>query len=246
MQPKMKMKKSLLASALIIGLGNAFTASGETFTVTAGAIPDVAVTPNSTLAIAGTELSFGTSVKLQPSSGTTCYIVAATNLIESEIDINLDGAATDAEINTATPIDDAAATEYEPGDIGGSGCIADSATDGSGSLMVFDIDGADTSTVSVSIPNVSGTGWTYSPGAQTCVTKFTRDTNADTCESFTGKNVVTAIKMAAADATEEGTPDALGGVEGQARLILAGTLTFDGTPVTAPAGEVVTVTVTYE
>jgi hypothetical protein len=247
MQPKFKMKKTLLASALIMGLGNAFHASSETFTVSAGAIPDVSVVQNSTLGtLAGTELSFGTSVKLTPTAGSTCTVLGASRTIESDLDVNLDGDDGTNDFAITTQLALAASTDVF-GQVTGNGCIADVSGTPTGSTMVFDIDGADTSSVTVSIPDVVGTGWTYSPGAESCVTKFDRGAGVDTCETFSGKNTVTGVLMAEAEGTEEATGGSgLGGVEGRARLLLAGTLTFDGTDVSAPAGEVVTVTVTYE
>jgi hypothetical protein len=242
MQPNMRTNKTLLASALILGLGNAFHASSESFDVTAGAIPDVTLTANSTLTIAATELSFGTSVKLTPTAGSTCTITGAGEATEADVDYSIDGDATNTDI-----VSGATTGGLSIGDIQGSGCIADTAGAQSGSVMVIDIDGADTSTVSVSIPDVVGTGWTYSPGAETCLSDFDRAATADTCTTFSGINTLTGIQMSAGENTETGAVlSTLGDIEGQARLLLAGTLTFDGTAVTAPAGEVVTVTITYE
>lgn len=236
------MKKTLLASALILGLGNAFHASSETFNITASAIPDVSLTANSALAIADTELSFGTSVKLSPAAGSTCTITGAGEATEADLDYSTDGDATNTDIPSG-----ATTGGLSVGDVQGTGCIADTAGDQSGSVMVIDIDGADTSTVSISIPDVVGTGWTYSPGAETCVSNFDRAATADDCATFTGTNLLTGIQMAADENTETGANlSTLGGIDGTARLLLAGTLTFDGTAVSAPAGEQVTVTVTYE
>jgi hypothetical protein len=243
MQPKFKFKKTLLASALLLGLGNAFHASSDTYTVSAETVADVTVTTNTTLG--ATQLSFGTQVKVNPAANSTCIIKGASVILESELDVARDA---DADGTDVIVSDGAAATAEVPGDIGGTGgCIADADGDASGSFMVFDIDAANSSTVSVSIPDVVGTGWTYSAGAESCVMKYNGGTAADFCDDFGGITQITGVRMQAADTAEfggavAGTDD----LEGTTRLLLAGTLTFDGTAVTAPAGEQVTVTIVYE
>jgi hypothetical protein len=246
MQPKLKMKKTLLASALIAGLGNAFYASSDTFTVTASAIPDVSATTRTDL-VGGTEVSFGTAINTNPGNGDTCTVVGASNAFEADIAVNLDQNASNnatAEINTNTPITDGT-NPYLPGDITGDGCVADTAGDGNGSVMVFEFDGSATAAVTVSIPDVSGTGWTWSPGTETCVTDYDNATTTDTCTDFDGINSV-STNLADAATTELDANADIENNEGKIKVLLGGTLTFDGTPLSGTISDTITISVTYD
>ncbi|MBU2917122.1 hypothetical protein KO505_03980 [Psychrosphaera sp. F3M07] len=256
MQPKFKMKKTLVASALILGLGNAFVASADTFTMTAGAVSDVTITQHATLGDAS--ISFGDKIKLNPGNGDECILVGATNAFESELGINVDGDATNtnnaATVITATGvINDTAGTPvaHRPGDIASTstGCLGDDdSADSSGSYMVLEVDGVAGSTVSVDIPDVVGTGWTYKAGDQTCVVDFdgTATASADSCKDFDGVTSVTGVGLSIGTGDNENGADAEDNT-GQTHILLAGILEFDGTAI--PAGAVsdsIVVTVTYE
>lgn len=239
MQPKYKLKKTLLASALLAGLSNAYIASADTFTVSAGTIADVSVTPSTATGTGiGTELSFGSGVKIQPAAGDTCSISAALTADDEAIGIETDGTTAAVAILAGN-----SGAGITAGQSYGQGCLTTQ-----GSFMLFDIDGVDSSTVQVSIPDVVGTGWTYSAGSETCVMDYNGGTTADSCSQFTGTSLVTGVNMADATDSNElpATTDTVGYTPGATTLILGGTLTFDGTALTAPAGDVVTVTVTYE
>ncbi|NVK23967.1 MAG: hypothetical protein HWE10_03480 [Gammaproteobacteria bacterium] len=229
MQPKFEMKKTLLASALILGLGNAFHASSETFNVSAGAIADVSVDP-----VAGfTELNFGTGIKGQ-AIGSTCTMQAKSVVLDSTLllDQNWDG-TDDGDDNWA---------------IGGTACEAADSSDGISAYML-EIDGADTATVQVSIPNLVETGYTWVPGAESCVTVFSgaSDDDTDECTDFDGLNTISGVKMAVADENNDAA-DEYTAIAGKARLLLGGQLTITGAGVAngTPVAGNITVQVTYE
>jgi hypothetical protein len=221
MQPTFKFKKTLLASALMLGLGNAFMANSETFTITASAIADVGVTPVSGY----TSLSFGEGIKGEK-VGEVCTLAAASVVQDSLIRADLDNDGNDDGTNTWA--------------VSGNACTAG----GTLSPVVLEIDGADTATVSVSIPDVVETGYTWIPGAESCVMKFTNNTSNDTCETFSGKNQVTGVTMANNDEVAAGTEYDTG----TARMIIGGTISITGTGI-ANGSDVSTnilVQVTYE
>jgi hypothetical protein len=233
------MKKSLLASALLVGLGNAFVANSDTFTVTAGAIPDVAVGAHPTLG--GTSNAFGAKIKLTPAALSTCEVIGATNAFETDIAVNLDDDVTD---NTADAIGTPEAG-YSLGDVFGTGCVGGGVGNGAGDYMLLVINGGIGNSVTIDIPDVVGTGFTWSPGRGTCVTTYGGTAAADTCANFAGTNQKTGVKMAELVGTELSTAD-IEDNSGTAKILLAGTLTFTGDPITGPVNETITVTVTYE
>ncbi len=254
MQPKQTMKKTLLASALILGLGNAFHASSDVFPVSAGAVSDVDITQHPSLGDA--EISFGNRIKLNPTANSKCILVGATNAFETDINVNLDVSSDNNDeadkITAASALDDTAGpAAHVPGDIasGSAGCLGDATTgDSSGSYMVLEVTGTPGTTVSVDIPNVTDTGWTYSASNQTCVVDYDGTAGADTCRSFAGVTSITGVGLSEASASETvATTDFTENNEGQTHILLAGELTFDGTALTAGAvSETITVTVTYE
>jgi len=235
MQPNLKMKKTLLASALMIGLGNAFTASGDVFTVSAGAVPDVTAAP-----VTGyTELSFGQGI-IGNKVGESCSMNGVTGMAESVLlyDINEDG-----NLNTANLF----------GLLSGNACVT--GNNEVGTPMVIEIDGSDSATVSITVADVTGTGWTYTPTAESCVVDFTGDaTNAgDACTSLAG-NTVTGIAMSATQVDGTGGSTEVNAAQygfaamtGKTRMVLAGSVTIDSE---IAAGTVVNeniiVQVTYE
>lgn len=233
MQPIQKFKKTLLAGALILGTCNAFNASADNFPVLAGAVPDV----TAGMVSGYTQLSFGTGI-IGNKVGDTCQLNGKTGIDEAVL-------LWDADHDEA--IDGTAASDW--GKLAGDACI--DSTDGE--AMVIEIDGADASTVSVTVADVSGTGWTYTPSSESCVINFGRTTVVDTCDSL-ASNTVTGIGMSLTVAN-----DGIGGVEdvatiyewaamsGKTRMVLGGLITIDST---IPAGTVITdnviVQVTYE
>ena len=233
MQPKLNMKKTLLASTLIIGLGNAFTASSDTFKAKASAISDVTVAPVSGF----TSLSFGEGIKGEK-IGQTCTLAAATVVQDSQllVDRNQDGN------------DDGTGTWA----VSGGACDASTTNV---SAYMLEIDGADTATVSVTIQDVIKTGYTWSPGAETCVVKFTGTTANDSCDTFASSNTVTGVRMSLAhtgDAeynnTANTSADEYPLIVGKTRMVIGGEIEItgsgitNGTDVTAD----VVVQVTYE
>lgn len=233
MQPNVKTKKTLLASALILGLGNAFSASGDVFTVSAGAVPDVTAAP-----VTGyTELSFGQGI-IGNKVGDTCQMNGITGIADSELLFDADG-------------DGASTAAVNFGQLSGDACVA-----GSGTPMVIEIDGSDTATVSVTVADVVGTGWTYTPTAESCVVKFdgTNGAGLDSCASL-ATNTVTGVKMsatqtdgvAAGQAEIENGDLAFAAMSGKTRMVLAGSITINSE---IAAGTVVSdniiVQVTYE
>jgi hypothetical protein len=118
--------------------------------------------------------------------------------------------------------------------ISGDACI-----DGNtGEAIVLEIDGADSSTVTVSVPDVTGTGWVYTPTAESCVVDFDRatDNTADVCRLLT-TNTVTGVGMSntqtdgintgiIADEIPE-VSDGYADMTGKTRMILAGSLTLN-------------------
>lgn len=254
MQPKQTMKKTLLASALILGLGNAFHASSEVFPVTAGAVSDVDITQHGTLG--DNEISFGNRIKLNPAANSTCTLVAVSNAFEDDILVNVDGDDTDntADALTGTAVlnDTAGPAAHALGDIasGSTGCIGDTTTGGSsGSYMVLEVTGTAGTTVSVDIPNVTtGAGWTYSAGDQSCVVDFdgTAGAGLDSCRDFDGVQSLAGVGLSIGAADIQSGNDLENNL-GQTHIMLGGILTFDGSPITPGAvSETIVVTVSYE
>jgi hypothetical protein len=236
MQPTQRFKKTLLAGAVILGTGITFSASAANFPVTAGAVPDVAVT----LVPGYTTLSFGSGIAGSVSKvGTTCTMQGKTGIADAVLLFDQNGDETNDAVNPAAF-----------GLLGGTGlCIV--STDGT--PVVLEIDAADASTVTVSVPDVVGTGFTYTPTAESCVVDYDRSTIADTCVSLLN-NTVTGVGMSLTKAS-----DGVAGIEdvatiyefaaasGKTRMVLAGAITLDsaiaaGTPVT----QNIIVQVTYE
>lgn len=248
MQPKFKMKKTLLASALILGLGNAFTASSETFTVSAGAVPDVDVQFVGSF----NSLSFGSGI-IGNKGGESCAMKGVSGIADNVLllDNGEDGADTPA--ITAGGF---AANAF--GSVGGNACINDTGA-GSGTPVVIEIDGTDASTVSVTVNDVTGTGYTWTPGTESCVVDFGNEIASadDDCISLAG-NTVTNVGMSAAQpdgVNGAGTNDEIedgdfgyAAAVGKTRMVLAGTITLAAGGIAAgtTVNESLTVTVVYE
>ena len=251
MQPKFKMKKTLLASALILGLGNAFTASSETFNITAGAVPDVDVQ----FVGSNNSLSFGAGI-IGNKGGESCSMIGYSGIADALL--LLDEAA-----RGSLGVDDAAdvAGGYagdEYGALGGgNACIADADGEASGTPVVIEIDGTDSSTVSVTVNDVTGAGYVWTPSAESCVVDFDRATTnvQDTCVSLAG-NTVTGVGMSltqvdgvnAANTELPATAIGHAAISGKTRMVLAGTITLDAGGIAAGTtiNESLTVTVVYE
>jgi len=231
MQPTQRFNKTLLAGALILGTCNAFTASAANFPVTASAVPDV----TAGMATGYTELSFGAGI-IGNKVGLTCIMNGKTG-------IGSDALWWADASNTVV-------AASSPGALSGTGACL---TTDPGVPMIIEIDGADTSTVTITVADVVGAGYTYTPTDETCVVDWDRGTGADSCVGFSG-NTVSAIGMslnatAGAGATTETAAAAFGYAEtfGKTRMVLAGTVTIDSE---IAAGTViadsVVVQVTYE
>jgi len=239
MQPTQRFKKTLLASAVLLGTGITLNASAVLLTVDAEAVPDVAVA-----IVAGTQVSFGTGV-IGNKNGDFCQLAGLSFVDEDDLMLDSAGGlgvnGTNGNLVTAATITGAACT-----------------TGSTGEVVVIEIDGADASTVSVSVPDVTGTGWVYTPSAQSCVVDFDRatDSTQDVCQVLTA-NTVNNVGMSNTQvdgANGGGTNDELvdtaigyAAITGKTRMILAGTLTLtadlgQGTIV----GDNILVQVTYE
>lgn len=240
MQPTQKFKKTLLAGALILGTCNAFTASAELLTVAASAVPDVEAAPVDGF----TQVSFGENI-IGNKSGSTCTLTGISDVADADMLFDNAGDSSDANngnVNGTTV-----------GVLGGSACI----NGAGGEVMIIEIDGADASTVSVTVNDVTGTGWVYTPTSESCVVDFDRalDDTQDVCRSL-ASNTVTGIGMsntqvdgvdaAASNELVDGA-DGYALMTGKTRMILAGSITLNadlgqGTIV----GENIIVQVTYE
>jgi hypothetical protein len=215
MQPTQRFKKTLLASAVLFGTGITLNASAALFTVSAEAVPDVAVAP-----VVGTQVSFGTGV-IGNKNGFFCQLAGSSYLSEADLLLDIGGDATNA--NSANLVTAATIT--------GSACVANS----TGEIIVLEIDGADASTVQVSVPDVTGTGWVYTPTAESCVVDFDRatDSTQDLCVPLT-TNTVTGVGMSNTQVDGVSTdtdeiPDSATGyaaIVGKTRMVLAGRLTL--------------------
>lgn len=234
MQPSQRFKKTLLAGALILGTGITFTASADNFPVTAGAVPDVSVV----LVTGFTTLSFGEGV-IGSKVGESCTMQGKTGIADAVLLFDQDGGDDNTAVNAAAF-----------GLLAGNACIG--STDGT--PVVLEIDAADASTVTVSVPNVVGAGFTYTPTAESCVVDYDRTTTADTCVVLTG-NTVTGVGMSLTKASDGsgGTVEDSNGIfefaaiSGKTRMVLAGSITLDsviaaGTPIS----DNILVQVTYE
>jgi hypothetical protein len=245
MQPKTRFNKTLLAGAFILSAGNTLTASADTFTVTASAIPDVDVQT-----VVGTQISFGTGV-IGSKVGESCILAGIAHVSESDLKHDL----TNAENGGAPGTLDNGTNLVTASPITGDACVANT----TGQIAVLEIDGSDSATVTVSVAPVVGTGWTYTAGATSCVVDFDRALSdvQDPCRLLT-TNTVSGIGMSAAQ-TGEGVADATGSNEtpdnnigfasivGKTRMVLAGTLTIDSAiPSNTAVTDNIIVQVTYE
>jgi len=235
MQPKHSFKKTLLAGGLILGLGNAFTASAEEFTIKASAIPDVAAAPVATF----TTLSFGQRIKGQQINE-TCTIRGKSEALDLHLNTDSDQSGTDV---------DASGEEF--GSVHGNACIDDTTGTATGSAMIIEIDGSASNTVSISVPTIVGTGYTYRASAETCVVTYLGTAADDLCVSLDSDGNATGIQMAAAFGTEKTSGPATAtdyNEEGTTRLILAGELTIDAPGIAqgTPTTQAVAVIITYD
>lgn len=239
MQPTRIYKKTLLAGAVIFGIGITLNASAETFTVSAQGIPDVVAD-----VVAGfTEISFGSGIKGSIIGG-SCLIRGATTFSDADMahDLNADG-----NVDTLLSGTNLFGAVY-PGATGA--CNADAAADASGAAAIIEIDGVANSTVSIDIPDVVGTGYTYRPSAESCYVNYGGTAADDPCTSLaSGSATGVAMSAGYAAETDGSTPtDYDATILGKVRMILAGELTIDapgiaqGTPVT----DSVVVTIVYE
>ncbi|AGH45406.1 hypothetical protein [Paraglaciecola psychrophila] len=223
MQPTQRFKKTLLASAVIFGTGITLNASAATFPVIGEAIPDVTAAP-----VAGfTQVSFGTGV-IGNKNGQSCIMQGISEIDEAVL---LFDEGQDAANANAGNVNGSATVGSTVGSLSGNACV----NGPGGEVMLIEIDGADASTVSVTVNDVTGTGWTYTPTAQSCVVKFSgNDTvDADSCESLE-LNTVTGIPMSLAQIDGTGTGSAevntaetgYEAMTGKTRMILAGSITL--------------------
>ncbi len=231
MQPTQRFKKTLLAGALLFGACNAFNASAENFIISATGIPDVVAAPVANF----TTLGFGANIKGNKITD-TCTIVGKSDIPEADLRVDLAPTGTD---NAGTTF----------GDISGNACLT-SSTDGA--AMIIEIDGVAGSTVSVEVQDVTGAGYTYTPGAESCVVDFDQATTADLCKDFGSSSIVNGIGMSlvqTANVSEIPTgATAYALATGKTRMILAGTITIDAPGIAqgVSVSDPILVTITYE
>jgi hypothetical protein len=219
MQPTQRFKKTLLASAVLFGTGITLNASAALFTVSAEAVPDVAVAP-----VVGTQVSFGESVIGNKSTG-FCQLTGVSHISDADMLTDLGTLASD--VNSANLFSNSPITT-------GTGLTQACLTDAVGEIIVLEIDGADAATVQVFVDDVTGTGWTYTPTAESCVVSFDRaqDDTQDLCVPLT-TNLVTGVGMSTAQASNTGsdelaaTATAYPLMEGKTRMVLAGRITLN-------------------
>jgi hypothetical protein len=232
MQPTQRFKKTLLAGAFIIGAGNSFYASAETFTVLASGIPDVEAEP-----VAGfTTLGFGATIKGSIIGG-TCIIQGAGSLTDSDMDNDFDDNGSDDTAGGTTLF----------GSVSGTACVDDPDSTASGSAMIIEIDGVSNSSVSIDIPDVVGTGFTYTPSAQSCYINYDNTAATDSCESLESGSA-SDVKMSLAFAAETPGAGTDYSQEGTLRMVLAGQITIDagGIAQGTSVAEDIIVSITYE
>jgi hypothetical protein len=243
MQPTQRFKKTLLAGAVIFGTGITLNASAETFTITASGIPDVVAAP-----IAGfTTVAFGATIKGSQVGG-SCKISGASTFSDANManDLNQDGNVDDLDPGAGEVFG-----SVYPGTTGA--CNKDTAGEASGAAAIIEIDGVPSSTVSISIPDVVGTGWTYRPSDESCYVNYGGTDAADTCTSLVSGSA-NAVAMSGNYSTESdlgaaGTAtDYSAVIEGKVRMILAGELTIDAPGIAqgTPIADNIVVTVIYE
>jgi hypothetical protein len=238
MQPTQRFKKTLLASAVLFGTGITLNASAEEFTITASGIPDVVADVVSGFGTVG----FGATLKGGQIGG-SCKIVGATAFKDSDMLHDLDQNGTDDTLSGGGIF--GSVVSGTP-----SACYTDLTATKSGAAAIIEIDGIAGQTVSISIPDVVGTGYTYRPSDESCYVKYDGSTAIDPCTSLVSGGA-TGVLMAADWGTETDAANAIDygvAIEGKLRMILAGEITIDspgmaqGTPVT----ENVLVTIVYE
>jgi hypothetical protein len=239
MQPTQRFKKTLLAGALLFGACNAFNASAETFTVSGTGIPDVDAAP-----VAGfTTLGFGATIKGGVIGG-TCKILGASTFSDVDMHHDLDMNGADDTLAPAGAI----FGSIEQGTT--AGCATDTPGSASGAAMIIEISGITGSTVAISIPDVVGTGFTYTPSDESCYVQYDGTSAADLCTSLaTGS--ATGVLLSANHATEvDGTATDYQTTDmvNKLRMILAGEITIDAPGIAqgSTVSEDIVVTVTYE
>lgn len=215
MQPNKRLRKTVLAGAFVLSAGNAFNASADLFPVTAGAIPDV----TAGLVAGYTELSFGEGI-IGSKVGETCTLSGFASVPEDDLQFDIGANGTDNADGTY-------------GDLTGEACVDST---GEGSLVLIEIEGAAGSTVAVSVPDVTGTGYTYSATANSCVIDFdggTTDT-LDSCQTFSSETVinvgVSGTQSDGVNTNADELPNAAKGyaaMVGKTRMVLAGAITVD-------------------
>jgi hypothetical protein len=158
MQPTLKTKKTLIASALALGATSVY-AGTNTFTILASTIPDVSISTD-------TALTFGSAMRI--TTGLTCTL-SATDPAEADLNFDKNGDSTD----------DAAGSTF--GALTGDGCINGS---GNGSAAgIYIIEGTGGSTVSITVDPVVDTAFTFTPG-EGCVPTYDGSADADACTAI--------------------------------------------------------------
>jgi hypothetical protein len=202
MQPTLNTKKTLLASALALGVSNV-NAAQATFTATAGTIPDVTIAEV-------TAMSFGTAMRT--TTGLSCTLDGST---PGEATLNYD-------TNGDNVVDAATGTYNE---LSGTGCINGA---GNGSQAgVYSITGTGGSTVSITLAPLVETAFTFTPG-NGCVPTYDgsnggADTLGDPCTALSNG---TTSSLLIPDATNEADSDATNvtSVVNELRFSLGGTI----------------------
>lgn len=236
MQPKLKINKTLVAAALLMGMSNASMAATDTYTASASTISQVQIEQL-------TAMSFGSAVPA--AANTTCGLLA---LVPGEEDIPYDEATgTDDTYDATEATQDA--TQW-------AALTADCSSLDQGDAVpgIYKISGESGAVYDIVLTAGAGDSsadFTFTPGFG-CVVDYATDTNntadSEVCQ-FLGNTGVTSVQlMDANDATAYAafTGDTV--EAGNSYIALGGTITVGSTGLTAGTAYTATfdITVAYE
>lgn len=236
MQPNLNIKKSLLATALLLGISNASHAATGTYTVTAGTIQDVQIAQAT-----GNTFTFGTG--MYTTTGGTCSM-DASNVAEAFLNVDLDGADGDSGGGFAN----LAAFQALNLTSGGTGGCIDKDEESYG---LFVVTGEPDSFVTLTVSSASSTEFDFVPG-NGCVPFYDGNLGGDVCAALTANTPITNLRIPGA--TESSAAEAAGvgvqSVSGELQFTVGGTVTVTngGTDLTGGTAYSVTfpITVLYE
>jgi hypothetical protein len=193
-------KKSVMVCALSLGSISAANAATGTFDVGFRTITDVTITENQAI-------SFGAT--LFSASGGVCDMLASAGTVDD----------TDLNIVRDVPITGGASTA---GAVSGAGCI-DTAVGASGNqLGIYTVAGIAGAAVKVTINEVLGAEFNYSPN-QGCIGTYDGADDGDTCTSFFPGTTVNSSLL---DIGNDTDPADGAASDGSLKIVLGGTVTL--------------------